>query len=77
MAQCYQIPANTGLVWTPVADRDSPIAVFRGRPLRVREDHRPHPPVTLTLYPRAHEGSLLDHVVLAALLLERRRFAVM
>jgi hypothetical protein len=53
----------------------APVAIFTGRPLRTREDHRPHPLPTLKIFPGTHTGMLLDHIVLTALLIERWRLA--
>jgi hypothetical protein len=62
-------------VWAPHAGRDTPLAVFTGRPARARLDMHPHPHPTLTVYPDAHASTLLDHIVLSALLLELHRLA--
>jgi hypothetical protein len=72
--KCYRVPdaQRTG-IWTPQPSRDTPLAVFTGRALRARVDRRPHPHATLMAHPAAYEGTLLDHVVLGAFMLERRR----
>jgi hypothetical protein len=52
-----------------------PIAVFAGRPYRLRQDHRREPLSALKVYPAAYDGPLLDYVVLGALMIERRRLS--
>jgi hypothetical protein len=52
-----------------------PIAVFTGRPYRLRRNDLPMPPSTLKVYPAAYDGPLLDYVVLGALMIERRRLS--
>jgi hypothetical protein len=72
--QCYLIPADANF-FNPVPGRDTPLAVFSGRPLKPREDRQPHPPATLKVFPSAHTARILDHVVIGALVFERRRLA--
>jgi hypothetical protein len=72
--QCYHVPGGV-LSRDHILGNAAPVAVFTGRPLRTREDHRPHPLPTLKIFPGAHTGMLLDHIVLTALLIERWRLA--
>jgi hypothetical protein len=72
--QCYRVRDGAQpRLWLPQVGRDTPLAVFTGRPLRARADLHPHPHPTLMVYPGAHEGTLLDHVMLSALMIERQR----
>jgi hypothetical protein len=74
--QCYLIPLNRNPeIWTPNIKTDTPLAVLSGRPLEPRADKRRQPLSALKVYPRAHEGPLLDYIVLGALMIEQTRLA--
>jgi hypothetical protein len=50
------------------------LAEFRFRPLRPPPDGRPTPLSTITIHPAAYKlRGLLDHVLMSALILERKR----
>jgi hypothetical protein len=51
------------------------LAIFTGRRLHPRADKRRQPPRALQVFPRAHEGRLLDYIVMGVLMLERKRLA--
>ncbi|GLB42531.1 hypothetical protein LshimejAT787_1105460 [Lyophyllum shimeji] len=62
MCICYALPSDHQLAsFVPPSPEASP----------------PLPPATLTVFPRGHEDDLLDHIVLSALVVERKMMAAM
>jgi hypothetical protein len=71
----YYVAPNGARSWSPNSKVNFPIAIFFGRSLEPRADKRRQPLSALKVFPRAHDGALLDHIVLGALILERRRLS--
>jgi hypothetical protein len=68
--QCY-LQNDSG---RPNVGKDTPIAEFSGRhTISTSARRRERPPITLKVHPDGHIGPRLIYIVIAALMIERRR----